>query len=124
MIKKVFLGFFMLASCGVYTETSLDEAMIFHWENRFVTMQTFIDDHKKCLGVQSVRVNSRLQNVLDPGTPKTVPKWDGIWATFQSRESGEHSQRIAVSASARQGTASADIYEDCMLEAGYNLVNY
>ncbi len=114
----------MLGACGIYQETSLDDATIYHWENKYVTMQTFVDDHKKCLGVGTVRVTSWLNNLLDPATPRTIPRWNGIWATFQSRESGETAQPIAVSASSRQSSASPDVYEDCMLQMGYTLVNY
>ena len=116
--------FFMLAACESYETASLSDADVYHWENRFVTMQTFIEDHKKCLGVKTVAVESKLSRLLDPASPRVVPRWDGLWATFSSRESGEMTQRIAVSSTGKQATASSEVYEECMLQAGYNAVNY
>jgi hypothetical protein len=120
-LKKIFgLTFLILGACGgTYYETHIEDAEVFHWYNKNVTRRTFLSDHKKCLGVENVLVNSQFNKFFSPATPKTIPRWDGIWATFASREDGEVSQPIAVGSVSGQSTASADVYADCMKALDY-----
>jgi hypothetical protein len=99
----------------------IDEAEVFHWQNDTVTMEKFIKDHKACLGVKHSSPRSRMQNLFNPMDPYTMPKWDGMWATFESRGYRETGQRVAFSIPSSGGGTMTGQYRRCMLDMGYSL---
>ena len=97
------------------------DATVYHWEHDHVTMSRFVQDHKRCLGLDGRRgERSRWAQWLNPMEPATVPQWDGLWATFESRGYREAGQRIAFSVPSGQ-TAHIHRYRECMEGRGYRL---
>lgn len=123
MIKTHFIsmGMLILAACSIPTRGEIDNATVYHWENNNVTMEKFIQDHKACLGVKYTKPKSRIQNLIDPMTPYTIPRWDGMWATFESRSHREVGQRIAFSIPSNSSTGLESAYKKCMINFGYRL---
>jgi hypothetical protein len=119
---RKFIPLILLAACmGQPDNGSLDDATVYHWENDNVTMAKFIHDHKNCLGVgNSTGQRSRIANILSPMEPATIPKWDGLWATFESREHREVGQRIAFSVPSGE-SGQLHNYRGCMENLGYRL---
>lgn len=100
---------------------NIDDAQVFHWENDYVVMAKFIEDHKACLGVRGNRARSQSSNIFNNMKPRTIPKWDSLWATFESRSHREVGQRIAFSIPSDGGNSNASNYKKCMLDLGYRL---
>ena len=100
---------------------NLDDAQVFHWENENVIMAKFITDHKSCLGVKGNKPKTQMSNIFNNMKPNTVPKWDGLWATFESRDYREAGQRIAFSVPSDGGNAIGNNYKRCMENLGYRL---
>jgi len=130
-MKGIIKGFYGIVLCGMLSgcfgiqSGSLDDADVFHWENDYATFPQFVQDHKRCLGVtDNPTPYSRFQKLLMPYRPYTVPKWDSIWATFESRGGAETSQRIALSVVSNSGFDSPSSYRKCMLKTGYYLLDY
>ena len=69
---------------------NIKDAYIFHWEHDYVVMSKFIEDHKNCLGVKEPNIGSQAGNIFNNMKPKTIPKWDSLWATFESRSAFIH----------------------------------
>ncbi len=99
----------------------INNANIFHWEHDYVVMAKFITDHKGCLGVKGVKIGSQAQNIFNNMKPKTIPQWDSLWATFESRDYREAGQRIAFSIPNDGSTDSNNSYRKCMENLGYHL---
>ncbi|MDR2098702.1 MAG: hypothetical protein LBO78_01595 [Rickettsiales bacterium] len=99
----------------------VEDSEVFHWEKETVTMEKFISDHKACLGVKNAAPRSRMENLLNPMEPYTMPKWDGMWATFESRGYRETGQRVAFSIPSSGGGTMTGQYRKCMLNLGYAL---
>lgn len=112
-----------LAGClTVPVPGDIDMAEVFHWENEYATMGKFVQDHKTCLGVtQHTQHKSRMKTLVNPMDPMTMPQWDGMWATFESREYKEGGQRIAVSIPSNSSAALSAQYKPCMLAKNYRL---
>lgn len=111
-----------LSACGsVPVPGNIDDATVFHWENNYVVMEKFIQDHKGCLGVGHTKPRSRMQNLMNPMDPYTIPKWDGMWATFESRSHKETGQRIAFSLPSNSSVSLTNSYRKCMTNLGYYL---
>ena len=100
---------------------NLDDAQVFHWENEYVVMAKFIEDHKACLGVKGPQTKSQMSNLFNNMKPKTVPKWDSLWATFESHDYREVGQRIAFSIPSDGGNSNTNNYKHCMENLGYRL---
>ncbi|MBD5405377.1 hypothetical protein HDR59_02395 [bacterium] len=111
----------LLAACSIPTRGEIENANVYHWENNNVVMAKFIEDHKACLGVKYTKPRSRIQNLMDPMTPYTIPKWDGMWATFESRGHREVGQRIAFSVPSNTSVGLESSYKKCMINLGYRL---
>ncbi len=119
---KLLIYTLFLNGCLAFpTPGNLDDAHVFHWENNYVTMEKFIDDHKSCLGVRGIQTKTQASNIFNNMKPKTVPKWDSLWATFESRSYKEAGQRIAFSIPSEGGNGNANNYRRCMLDLGYYL---
>ena len=114
----------LLAACdaqSLHDRGSLDDATVYHWENDKVTMNKFVTDHKRCLGTDgSTGQRSRIAEIISPMEPSTVPQWDSIWATFESREYREAGQRIAFSVPSGEG-GQLHRYRECMENLGYRI---
>ena len=131
--KSLFIGRFLKGATAVYglvglvacmtfpTNGDINNATVFHWENDYVVMAKFIEDHKGCLGVKGVQVKSQMSNLFNNMKPATVPKWDGLWATFESRDYREVGQRIAFSLPNSGANDNMNNYKKCMLDLGYRL---
>ena len=125
MKKGLLLVAVFLSGCWGFQQGSLDDADLFNWENESVTMAQFVRDHKKCLGAPDRPTQqNRLQKFLLPQKPYTIPKWDGLWATFESRQYGETGQRISLSVPSGTGYAAPSSYRRCMMRKEYYLLGY
>ena len=114
--------FTILSGCLAFpVPGSLEDAHVFHWENEYVVMAKFIEDHKACLGVKGVQPQTQMSNIFNNMKPKTVPKWDSLWATFESHDYREVGQRIAFSIPSDGGNSNPNNYRHCMEELGYRL---
>lgn len=129
MQKKFFIImlFVFLTSCltppsKTRYEDNIGESTVFHWQNDFVTFPRFVEDHKYCLGIKSSNIRSQIDKILSPLTPYNVPKWDGIWATFESRSYTDSGQRISVSTPPRHGHVRPAKYKKCMVKKKYRLI--
>ena len=123
-VKRVFdiLLWWGLTGCLAFpTPGNIEDANVFHWENNYVTTGKFIQDHKSCLGVRGQQTKTQGSNIFNNMKPKTVPKWDGLWATFESRDFKEAGQRIAYSIPSEGGNSNMSNYKKCMISLGYNL---
>ena len=119
---KLLVPTLILNACLAFpTPGSLEDAQVFHWENSYVTMEKFIQDHKACLGVRGIQTKTQAANIFNNMKPKTVPKWDGLWATFESRSHKEAGQRIAFSIPSEGGNSNGNNYKRCMMDTGYRL---
>ena len=122
LIKLSFLTGIFLSSCNSFPYNGdINNATVYHWENDYVTMKQFITDHKLCLGVKGNYVGSQEQNIFNNMKPRTIPRWDNLWATFESRDFREAGQRISFSLPSEGGSNSFNSYKKCMETAGYNL---
>lgn len=119
--KFVLVPLCILSACSIPTRGEIENATVYHWENNNVVTAKFIQDHKACLGVKYTKPKSRIQNLLDPMTPYTIPKWDGMWATFESRGHREVGQRIAFSIPSNSSSGLESQYKKCMMNLGYRL---
>jgi len=99
---------------------SLDDATVYHWEHDHATMSKFVQDHKNCLGSTGSGQRSRFANMLSPMEPATVPQWDSLWATFESRGHREVGQRIAFSIPSGE-SGQLHSYRGCMEAFGYRI---
>ncbi|MDR3126453.1 MAG: hypothetical protein LBT92_02370 [Rickettsiales bacterium] len=109
-------------ACSFYPDNGdLENAFIFHWTHDNVTMEKFVVDHKGCLGVKGRVARNQLDNMLTPMEPMTVPKWDDMWATFESRGYREAGQRIAFSIPSGTSAPMLGSYQTCMQDIGYKL---
>ena len=99
---------------------NIKDAYIFHWEHDYVVMGKFIEDHKNCLGIKEPNIGSQAGNIFNNMKPKTIPKWDSLWATFESRSYKEAGQRIAFSVP-NEGAEGRNSYQQCMENLGYHL---
>ncbi|MCL2439198.1 MAG: hypothetical protein FWD15_01660 [Alphaproteobacteria bacterium] len=116
------LGLLLLSACyTVPDQGDLDDATVYHWENEFITMEQFVRDHKACLGVQKTRRRNSFENLLYGHEPEVVPRWDSLWATFESRGFQEAGQRVMFSIPAGQGDVKLHNYRACMIGRGYRL---
>ncbi len=113
----------LLFGCTSIQEGSIDQATVLHWENDRVTLDQFTRDHKECLGVTkpSYTPRTRLEKFLMPNAATTMPKWDGLWVTFQSNEYSEGGQRIVMSVPSNQTANSVGAYRKCMFGRNYLL---
>ena len=119
---KYALVVFELSGCASFpVPGNLDDAQVFHWENEYVVMAKFIEDHKACLGVKGPQTKSQMSNLFNNMKPKTVPKWDSLWATFESHDYREIGQRIAFSIPSDGGNGNTNNYKHCMENLGYKL---
>ena len=126
MIKFIkissYLSILFLYSCNSFPYNGdINDAHIFHWEHDYVTMNKFIQDHKACLGVKGVKIGAQAQNLFNNMKPRTIPQWDTLWATFESRDYKEAGQRIAFSIPNEGSMDSKDNYRKCMENIGYSL---
>ena len=122
MYNKIsYLMIMVLGACSIPTRGEIENATVYHWENNNVVMAKFIQDHKACLGVKYTQPKSRIQSLMDPMTPYTIPRWDGLWATFESRGYREVGQRIAFSIPSNTSIGLESSYKKCMLNLGYKL---
>lgn len=124
MLKYYKTLLFALGVCGCMafpTHGDINEAHVFHWENDYVVMAKFIEDHKSCLGVRGVQTKTQMSNIFNNMKPSTVPQWDGLWATFESRNYREVGQRIAFSVPSDGANDNVNNYQKCMLDLGYRL---
>ena len=123
MVKvSIVCGMIGMAGCAVYPSNGdVNNATVFHWENDYVVMAKFIEDHKGCLGVKGTPVRSQMSNLFNNMKPMTVPKWDGLWATFESRDYREVGQRVAFSVPSSGANDNVNHYKKCMLDLGYRL---
>jgi hypothetical protein len=111
-----------LVSCSFYPDNGdIENAFVFHWAHEHATMSKFVTDHKGCLGVKGRVTRGQLDNMLTPMEPMTVPKWDDMWATFESRGYREAGQRIAFSIPSNTGAPMLSSYQTCMEDIGYKL---
>ena len=120
-IKYTLLSTILSGCLSFPVPGSLEDAQVFHWENDYVVMAKFIEDHKACLGVKGMQAKSQMSNIFNNMKPKTVPKWDSLWATFESHDYKEAGQRIAFSIPSDGGNANPGNYKRCMEELGYRL---
>ena len=117
----ILIPMIFLEACSIPTRGEIENATVYHWENPNVVMAKFIEDHKACLGIKYTKPKSRIQSLMDPMTPYTIPKWDGMWATFESRSHREVGQRIAFSVPSNSSANLESAYKKCMLNLGYRL---
>lgn len=116
------LGVACVVGCTTfYANGDINNATVFHWENDYVVIAKFIEDHKGCLGVKGMPVKTQMSNLFNNMKPATVPKWDGLWATFESRNYREVGQRIAFSVPSSGANDNINNYKKCMLDLGYRL---
>jgi len=112
-----------LSGCSSPNAGSIDNATVLNWENEMVTTEQFVRDHKYCLGIHnpSYAPQSRLARLLMPNSGEQMPKWDGLWITFQSNESTETGQRVLMSVPPNTAARSVGAYRKCMFQKGYLL---
>lgn len=111
-----------MAGCNAFPSNGdINNATVFHWENDYVTMAKFIEDHKGCLGVKGMQIKTQMSNLFNNMKPTTIPKWDGLWVTFESRDYREVGQRIAFSVPSSGANDGINNYKKCMLDSGYRL---
>jgi hypothetical protein len=122
---KLILAYTVFALTGCYappSKTYIENAEIYHWYHEYATLAKFVQDHKACLGVFEIKPRSRMSKFLNPMQPYTIPQWDGMWSTFQSRDTDEIGQRVAFSTPSNQSTNSMRKYRICMLKKNYSLL--
>ena len=111
-----------ISSCNSFPYNGdINNATVYHWENDYVTMKQFIADHKLCLGIKGNYIGSQAQNIFNNMKPRTIPQWDNLWATFESRDFREAGQRISFSLPSEGSSNSFNSYKKCMETVGYNL---
>lgn len=113
----------LLSACASANRGSLDNATILNWENESVTMEQFVRDHKKCLGIDkpSYMPRSRISKLIAPNQSGLMPDWDGLWVTFQSNEYKDVGQRSLLSVPRNTTSKSVGAYRKCMFRRGYLL---
>jgi len=113
----------LIAGCSSPNSGSIDDAMVLNWENEMVTMEQFVRDHKNCLGVTKAphQPRSRAAKLLMPNQASQMPKWDGLWVTFQSNEHRDTGQRMLLSVPPNTASRSVNSYRRCMFRKGYLL---
>ena len=113
----------LLSGCLVPPKLrNTDNASVFNWQNDYVTFDQFTKDHMKCFGIDSIPMQSQFMKMLDPLSPRVMPKWDGFWATFENRRYADTSQRIAVQFPPGTSHWTSGRYKKCMYKKGYYLV--
>ena len=114
---------FALTACASVNRGSLDDATVLHWENEAVTTEQFVRDHKSCLGLNepSYIPRSRIAKLLSPNQSAQMPKWDGMWVTFQSNEYKDIGQRSLMSVPRNATSRTTGAYRRCMFRRGYLL---
>ncbi len=120
-LRKTLIVFSLAACNAIPVPGNVDDAEVFHWENDYVVMAKFVEDHKLCFGVKQQRVKTQMGNLFGNMRPATVPKWDGIWSTFESRSHREVGQRISFSMPNDGGSYNPNAYRQCMIDLGYRL---
>ena len=122
-MKYLFLLPIFLVACASGNHGSIDDATILNWENDAVTTEQFVRDHKSCLGIKSkdYEPRSRIAKLLSPNQSAQMPKWDGLWVTFQSNEYQDVGQRALLSVPPNQASKTTGYYRKCMLRRGYLL---
>jgi len=122
MRGQLLLASLFLANCATFPDNGkVDESFVFHWVNEKVTMPKFIEDHKRCLGVEGKSKRSQFMDILTPMEPMTVPRWDSMWATFESRGFREAGQRISFSIPSGTAMPQINAYQECMEKLEYRL---
>ena len=118
-----FIAIISLYSCASVNSGSIDDATILNWENDAVTVEQFVRDHKSCLGVNTPShiPRSRIAKLLSPNQSPQMPKWDGLWVTFQSNEYADIGQRSLMSVPPNSSSKSVGAYRKCMFKHGYLL---
>ncbi|MDR1009294.1 MAG: hypothetical protein LBL52_03515 [Rickettsiales bacterium] len=112
----------LLGACYTLPDNgNLEEATVFHWENEQVTLPKFITDHKGCLGLKGRPQRNSMESLLYSTEPMTVPRWDSLWATFESRGYKEAGQRMSFSIPSGLGDPEINGYKTCMKDLGYRL---
>ncbi len=113
----------VLGACSYPNTGSINDATILNWENEMVTMEQFVKDHKRCLGVDvpSYMPRSRLAEFLSPNQSAQMPDWSGMWVTFQSNEYADVGQRPLLSIPPNSTSKSVGSYRACMFRLGYLL---
>ena len=105
----------LLSGCLVPPKLrNTDNASVFNWQNDYVTFDQFTKD--------SIPMQSQFMKMLDPLSPRVMPKWDGFWATFENRRYADTSQRIAVQFPPGTSHWTSGRYKKCMYKKGYYLV--
>lgn len=113
----------LLSGCLVPPKrVSLDNATVYNWQHDYVTFQQFSRDHMNCFGIKEAPMQSQFMKTLDPLSPRVMPKWDGVWATFENRTYRETSQRIAVQLPPGTTGWPVSRYKKCMYQKGYYLI--
>ncbi len=120
---KNFVFLLVLTACSSPNRGSINNATILNWENELVTMEQFVLDHKKCLGVDTPDYfpRSRLAQWLSPNQSAQMPDWSGMWVTFQSNEYADVGQRSLMSVPPNATSRSVGAYRKCMFSLGYLL---
>jgi hypothetical protein len=113
----------LLSACASVNGGNIDNATILNWENEAVTTEQFVRDHKSCLGIKSndYTPRSRIARLLLPNQNDQMPKWDGIWVTFQSNEYRDVGQRSLMSVPRNKSSRTLGAYRRCMFQRGYLL---
>lgn len=120
---KKYLLVFLLFSCSSPNTGDIKNATILNWENDSVTFEQFIRDHKYCLGIKKkdYEPRSTIFKLLAPNQSAQMPKWDGLWVTFQSNEYKDIGQRSLISVPPISTSKSIGGYRRCMFRQGYLL---
>ena len=123
MKMKILFLLIALSACASANRGSIDDATILNWENDAVTTEQFVRDHKSCLGIKSndYTPRSRIARLLLPNQNDQMPKWDGIWVTFQSNEYRDVGQRSLMSVPRNKSSRTLGAYRRCMFRRGYLL---
>lgn len=113
----------ILSSCASMNRGSIDNATILNWENEAVTTEQFVRDHKSCLGIRQnqYQPRSRIAKLIAPNQSGMMPKWDGMWVTFQSNEYRDVGQRSLMSVPRNTASNTIGAYRRCMFRRGYLL---
>lgn len=113
----------ILTACASANRGNIDQATILNWENEAVTIEQFVRDHKACLGIDRPDYipKSRIAKLLAPNQTGQMPKWNGLWVTFQSNEYADVGQRSLLSVPPHSSTKTIGAYRKCMFRRGYLL---
>ena len=116
----------LFAGCSSPNSGTMDNATVLNWENEMVTTEQFVRDHKSCLGIDTPAhmPRSRIAKLIAPNQSGQMPKWDGLWVTFQSNEGAEVGQRALMSIPPNQSAKTVGAYRRCMMRRGYLLRAY